>query len=150
MRWLNCRFEWSDSSGLLCTRHVFGHTSNRICGDLWLSVEHHRLWHRGVFGEVKHQESLNVQKVGLFYFVGSNDFFRHLRVFVVFCAGPRAGNLHGDLDSLNLLLRNLLQAGHIAREKKMMPTDLLFLGALVFVLMLIGLGLIVIEFRNKE
>ena len=32
----------------------------------------------------------------------------------------------------------------------MMPTDLLFLGALVFVLMLIGLGLIVIEFRNKE
>jgi len=32
----------------------------------------------------------------------------------------------------------------------MMPTDLLFLGAVVFVLMLIGLVLTVMEFRNKE
>jgi hypothetical protein len=54
MRWLGCRFERSDPSGLFRARDVVGHTSYRICGDLRLSVECHRLWHRGIFGEVKH------------------------------------------------------------------------------------------------
>ena len=64
--------------------------------------------------------------------------------------GPRAGYIHGDLGSLHLRLRNLLQAGHIAGDKKVMSIDLLAYGIFVFVMLLIGLGLTVMEFRNMK
>jgi hypothetical protein len=93
---------------------------------------------------------LYVQKIGLFHFVGSDDFFLHLRIFVVCGAGPRAGDFHGDLGSLHLLLRNLLQAGHIAGEKKLISINLLLWGSFVFVMLLVGLAFTVIEFRNMK
>ena len=65
-------------------------------------------------------------------------------------AGPRAGHIYGDLGSLYLRLRNLLQAGHIAGENKMISIDLLVYGIFVFVMLLIGLGLTVMEFRNVK
>ena len=65
-------------------------------------------------------------------------------------AGPRAGHIYGDLGSLHLRLRNLLQAGHIAGGEKVMSIDLLTCGIFVFVMLLIGLGLTVMEFRNVK
>ena len=65
-------------------------------------------------------------------------------------AGPRAGHIHSDLGSLHLLLRHLLQGGHTAGGKKVMSIDLLTCGIFVFVMLLIGLGLTVMEFRNMK
>ena len=65
-------------------------------------------------------------------------------------AGPRAGNIYCDLGSIHLRLRNLLQAGHIAGEGELMSIDLLTCGIAVFVLLVIGLALTVMEFRKMK
>ncbi len=65
-------------------------------------------------------------------------------------AGPGAGHIHSDLGSLHLLLRNLLQGRHTAGWKKVMAIDLLTCGIFVFVMLLIGLGLTVMEFRKMK
>jgi len=92
----------------------------------------------------------HVQEIGLFHFARGDDFVRHLRVLVVCVAGPGAGDFHGNLDSLDLLLRHLLQAGRADGEKEMMSVNLLACGVIVFTLVLIGLWLTVMEFRNLK
>jgi hypothetical protein len=65
-------------------------------------------------------------------------------------AGSRAGDIHGNLDSFHLWIWNLLQAGHIDGQEAVMSINLLQCGIFVFVLLLIGLGLTVMEFRNMK
>jgi len=48
------------------------------------------------------------------------------------------------------MLWNLLQVGRIYGEKAVMPVDLLYVAIFVFVMLLIGLGLTVREFRNMK
>jgi hypothetical protein len=69
---------------------------------------------------------------------------------VVRDAGPGAGHIHSDLGSFHLLLRNLLQGSYTAGGKEVMSIDLLTCGIFVFVMLLIGLGLTVMEFRNMK
>lgn len=69
---------------------------------------------------------------------------------MVCAAGPRAGDLYGDLGSIHLQLWDLLQAGRVAGEEAVMAVDLLFWGIFVFAALLIGLVLTVMEFRKLE
>jgi hypothetical protein len=93
---------------------------------------------------------LNVQEIGLLHPVGSDDLVLHLGLSLVCGTGPRTGDIHRDMDPVDLLLRNLFQAGRLDGEATMSATDLLLPAIVVFALLLIGLGLTVLEFRKMK
>ena len=64
--------------------------------------------------------------------------------------GHAPGDLHGNLGTIHLQLRNLFQAGRIAGEAEMTSFSLFYIGVIVFILALIGGGLTLIDFRNMK
>ena len=103
-----------------------------------------------IFKSGKHNQGAihHVSKIRLFYSTGGYDFVRYIRLYVVCAERSRAGDFHGDLDSIHFRLRHLLQARCPAGKEPLMATNLLAMGAIVFALLLVGLVLTVLEFRK--
>ena len=103
-----------------------------------------------IFKSGKHNQGAmhHVSKIRLLYSTGGYDFVRYIRLYVVFFERSRAGNFHGDLDSIHFRLRYLFQARCPAGKESLMETNLLAIGAVVFALLLVGLALTVLEFRK--
>ena len=61
----------------------------------------------------------------------------------------RAGNFHCNLDSSNIYFRNLLQTLRFDEQKKM-SFNLLYVAIVIFSLLIIGLILTVMDFKENE
>jgi len=88
-----------------------------------------------------------VQKIRLFYSHRSDIVVFHLCVSLVRFEGSGTGDIHGDMDSVNFYLWNLLQAVRIDEQEKM-SFDLIYPAIVIFSLLVVGLVLTVMEFKN--